>query len=137
MAYFNELAGGPRNGHYHLIDSNFDWGQDLIYLREWLDDHPEAAPRGIALFMGLPPALAGISAVPPPPREPEPGWYVLAICRAHDRSNDYIYFLRFEPAAMVGYSTYVYHITLDEANRVRRELGLPPLPAAQVQETKP
>jgi hypothetical protein len=28
---------------------------------------------------------------------------------------------------MAGYSIYIYHITLDEANRVRKELGLPAL----------
>ena len=28
---------------------------------------------------------------------------------------------------MAGYSIYIYHITLDDANRVRRELGLPEL----------
>ena len=26
LSYFNELAGGPTKGHYHLIDSNIDWG---------------------------------------------------------------------------------------------------------------
>jgi len=30
---------------------------------------------------------------------------------------------------MAGYSIYIYHITLDEANGVRRELGLRELPA--------
>ena len=30
---------------------------------------------------------------------------------------------------MAGYSIYIYQITLDEANRVRRERGLPELPA--------
>ncbi len=29
---------------------------------------------------------------------------------------------------MAGYSIYIYHITTDEANRVRKELGLPELP---------
>jgi hypothetical protein len=29
---------------------------------------------------------------------------------------------------MAGYSIYVYHIMLDKANQVRRELGLPELP---------
>jgi len=29
LAYFNELAGGPRNGYHWLVDSNLDWGQDL------------------------------------------------------------------------------------------------------------
>ncbi len=28
----------------------------------------------------------------------------------------------------IGYSIYIYRITLDEANGVRRELGLPELP---------
>jgi hypothetical protein len=28
LSYFNELAGGPTNGHRHLLDSNIDWGQD-------------------------------------------------------------------------------------------------------------
>jgi len=41
---------------------------------------------------------------------------------------NYEYFLRFNPIATAGYSIYIYHITLDEANRVRRELGLAELP---------
>jgi hypothetical protein len=35
LAYFNELAGGPRNGWRLLVDSNLDWGQDLKRLGEW------------------------------------------------------------------------------------------------------
>jgi len=27
LAYFNETAGGPENGHNHLLHSNLDWGQ--------------------------------------------------------------------------------------------------------------
>jgi tetratricopeptide (TPR) repeat protein len=37
LAYFNELAGGPKNGHQVLLDSNLDWGQDLKGLKRWLD----------------------------------------------------------------------------------------------------
>ncbi|MBF6596556.1 MAG: glycosyltransferase family 39 protein, partial [Thermaceae bacterium] len=48
LSYFNELAGGPANGHAHLVDSNIDWGQDLLYLKRWLDEHPEARPFGLA-----------------------------------------------------------------------------------------
>jgi hypothetical protein len=44
------------------------------------------------------------------------------------RDCDYRYLLHFYPLAMVGYEVYIYHITLDEADRVRRELGLPELP---------
>jgi dolichyl-phosphate-mannose-protein mannosyltransferase len=39
LAYFNELAGGPANGRYHLVDSSLDWGQDLPGLKAWLDSN--------------------------------------------------------------------------------------------------
>ncbi|MGH7202577.1 MAG: hypothetical protein ACREJB_18365, partial [Planctomycetaceae bacterium] len=39
----------------------------------------------------------------------------------------YSYFQEFEPVAMAGYSIYIYHITPEEADRVRRGIGLPGL----------
>jgi hypothetical protein len=124
LSYFNELVGGPTGGHAHLSSSNVDWGQDLIYLREWLQQHPEVKPTGAALVGGMTPELAGISA-PLPPREPEPGWYVLSVIRIRDKFDGFGYFLGFRPVAMVGYSIHIYHITPEEANRARRELRLP------------
>lgn len=47
LAFFNELAGGAKNGHKVLLDSNLDWGQDLKGLKKWLDDH---AVQKIQLF---------------------------------------------------------------------------------------
>jgi hypothetical protein len=38
FAFFNELAGGPKNGHRVLLDSNLDWGQDLKGLKRWMED---------------------------------------------------------------------------------------------------
>jgi hypothetical protein len=37
LAYFNELAGGPRNGHKYLLGSSLDWGQDLLLTVPLLD----------------------------------------------------------------------------------------------------
>jgi hypothetical protein len=37
LAYFNQFAGGPRNGYRHLVDSNLDWGQDLREVRKYMD----------------------------------------------------------------------------------------------------
>jgi 4-amino-4-deoxy-L-arabinose transferase-like glycosyltransferase len=34
LSYFNESIGGPLNGTEHLLGSNVDWGQDLIYLEQ-------------------------------------------------------------------------------------------------------
>ena len=38
LAYFNEFAGGSKNGYKHLVDSNLDWGQDLPLLAEYLEE---------------------------------------------------------------------------------------------------
>lgn len=38
LSYFNELTGGPLNGHRHLLGSNLDWGQDLLYAQKALKD---------------------------------------------------------------------------------------------------
>jgi len=36
LAYFNQLAGDGSRDYELLVDSNLDWGQDLIALRDWL-----------------------------------------------------------------------------------------------------
>lgn len=50
LSYFNELIGGPKNGWRYLVDSNLDWGQDLLILKKWLNGHPEATPINLAYF---------------------------------------------------------------------------------------
>lgn len=143
MSYFNELAGGPTGGHSYLVDSNIDWGQDLLHLRDWLDEHPEAHPLHLAYFGFVDPRVAGIEFEPVPPGPtsagadiippenlgPRPGWYAISVNHLkgyrhydHDRPI-YTYFQRFRPAAMVGYSIYIYHINSDEANSIRCEFG--------------
>jgi len=146
LSYFNELIGGPAGGHAHLDNSNVDWGQDLLYLKRWLDRHPEARPLGLAHYVPyVEPQIAGIHSTRPPPgpdadparsssrREPlgpQPGWYAVSANHLHGRSKEYRYFLHFQPVASAGYSIFIYHVTLDQANRVRRELSLPELPGA-------
>ena len=36
LAYFNEFAGGPKNGYRILVDSSYDWGQDLPSVEKWI-----------------------------------------------------------------------------------------------------
>ncbi len=57
LSYFNELAGGPLGGPQHLLDSNIDWGQDLLFLRQWLEEHPEAEGIRVACFGYADPAI--------------------------------------------------------------------------------
>jgi 4-amino-4-deoxy-L-arabinose transferase and related glycosyltransferases of PMT family len=125
MSYFNELVDGPRNGHYHLANSNIDWGQDLLYLRQWLAKHPEVKLDSLGYDLPLvSPTLIGVDA-PDPPLLPEPGWHVISVNRIHERGGKYEYFLNFDPTDRIGYSMNVYHFTEDEVNRIRHEMGLP------------
>jgi hypothetical protein len=74
---------------------------------------------------------------------PVPGWYAIDAVflnggdplSAADGKGDWeepssepgfdlSYFRRFEHHAMAGYSFFIYHVTLDDANRVRRNLGM-------------
>lgn len=50
LAYFNWVSGGPDRGADHLIDSNIDWGQDLVGLRKWLARNAPGEPVGLAYF---------------------------------------------------------------------------------------
>lgn len=36
VSYFNEIIGGPKNGYFYVIDSNIDWGQDLLRLKQYV-----------------------------------------------------------------------------------------------------
>jgi tetratricopeptide (TPR) repeat protein len=37
LSYFNLAAGGSKNGHRYLIDSNYDWGQNDKFLRRYVE----------------------------------------------------------------------------------------------------
>jgi hypothetical protein len=55
LTYFNFLAGGPKHGYRHLVDSSLDWGQDLPALGEWLDRqgyHGVAKPSVYLSYFG-------------------------------------------------------------------------------------
>lgn len=135
------LTVGPRNGPRHLLDSNIDWGQDLLRLKHWLDGHPGVNLDGLACFSSYPVTLIGLPDVAPPPpvvehgrrdrtsaageRGPRPGWYALSVNYLFDRCGQYRYFLRLRPVAAVGYSIYIYHVTAADANRIRDLLALP------------
>jgi hypothetical protein len=39
LSYFNSFVGGPENGRFYAADSNMDWGQDLPFVKKYIDDH--------------------------------------------------------------------------------------------------
>jgi hypothetical protein len=91
LAYFNELGGGPANGYRYLVDSNLDWGQDLIGLRTYMERN--GVPRLKLLYFGTAdPGYYGIACdrlpgyQPPPPstlvRDVRPG-DIVAVSATH------------------------------------------------------
>jgi hypothetical protein len=151
MSYFNEAAGGPLNGHKWLVDSNIDWGQDILGLKKWQDRHPEVPDLQAALFTGFDPKDIGLKFRLPAPyiagepqtlskdkqRAPQPGWYAVSVCQLKGHSfsvpagdgtwewseGHFTYFLdNFEPVDRIGYSIYIYHITEAQAAAVRQRL---------------
>ena len=132
IAYFNELAGGPRNGHKVLLDSNLDWGQDLKGLKTWMVKnqvakiqfiyfgfHNEAEPRYFGIDgQFLPGSWVSTSAISD--KYADPSDY-LAISANHLFGRHYIRgqrrvdflkpFLALSPAAVIGHSIYVYRVS--------------------------
>jgi hypothetical protein len=133
LSYFNEAAGGPARGWWHLTDSNVDWGQDLLFLREWAAAHPEARPLSLGYSNFVSPRHVGVD-LPPAPvdpgyaapagsgRGPQPGYYAV---EASSLVSDRTLFQRFTPIDQVGYSILIYSLTPAEAAAARTAMGFP------------
>jgi hypothetical protein len=52
LSYFNLLGGGVWGGYRYVTDSNYDWGQDLLRLKQWADAHPEVQKIAVDYFGG-------------------------------------------------------------------------------------
>lgn len=141
-AFFNSLAGGPLGGPRHLMNSDLDWGQDLLLLRDWAHAHPDQPLDG---YVSSLPRWLGISELTDLPREevpklvpgkelsegnggPVPGRFAVTVKSLHGRKPGYGYFRELTPVARVGYTVWIYELSLDDANRIRKEAGLPMLP---------
>lgn len=152
IAYFNQLAGGPANGHKHLIDSNLDWGQDLLELHRWLARHPQEGRIHLAYFGSVDPSVAGIRFTLPAadgrflsPGDPlaaapdalVPGVYAVSVnyltglpFRSYNAEgrlvaippNAYRYLSALEPVARAGYSIWIFRLTEGDVRRLRSEV---------------
>jgi hypothetical protein len=120
------LNAGSRNGGRHLLDSNIDWGQDIFYLEKWCQSHPEIRDIKVSYWGSYPLELTKVHFQGiPPENAPQSGWYALSVNYLYNREKQYLYFLNLKPVARVGYSIYIYHVTPEDANRIRREIELP------------
>ena len=122
LAYFNELAGGPGEGYKFLVDSNIDWGQDLIGLKEYLTDN-HIDKIYLAYFGRVDPLLYGIN-YDLLPNRPVKGYCAISVSylagipyhlykdmKLHFAPpNSYRWLSDLQPIAKIGYSIYIYKI---------------------------
>ena len=60
LAYFNWVSGGPDRVPVRLVDSNLDWGQDLVGLRAWCRKYAPEQPVGLAYYGQINPSIFGL-----------------------------------------------------------------------------
>jgi hypothetical protein len=123
LAFFNQFVGGPSHGHEYLADSNIDWGQDLKGLKQWMDQH-DVHHVNLSYF-GTADAdyyKIGCTYLPGGPffddkrvsRPNLPGFVAVSATNLRglyfsDETRDvYKPLLDMQPAAVIGYSIYVY-----------------------------
>ncbi len=145
LSYFNEAAGGPSNGDSHLIRASFDWGQDMLFLKDWVSSHQDATPLYVFCLNVSDPEQFEIHSQPIPQNGPEPGWYALSasilrgfqrqrLVSGSDVSNGSQYpalFLDETPVGHAGYSIRIYHLDCHQANAMRTRLGLDAIPCSE------
>ncbi|MGE3313942.1 MAG: glycosyltransferase family 39 protein [Planctomycetaceae bacterium] len=134
LSYFNRIAGGPANGHAHLLHSSIDWGQDLLEFRDWIRQHGIADEITLASTGPTPHELLGVvKGSPPhlhwqddgsinPSSGPVAGWHAVSVNLL--REKRYAYFLEFRPTATIGYSIWVYRLEPDTVRAYRKRNGL-------------
>jgi hypothetical protein len=127
LSYFNPIAGGPIDGRHRLIDSNLDWGQDLVALKRFVD-REGIEKIWLAYFGNEDPATLGIDFALP--HGPQLGWnaisvnYVMGLPFSHIRDGRgnrvrlgrplFVDYQRFEPVARAGYSIDLYYLTAED-----------------------
>lgn len=129
LTSFNALAGGPDGGHRYLTDSNLDWGQDLIQLRDYLEEH-SIEEVYLSYFGNVDPRAYGIQYEPLPshfsvgevedftPFAPPPGFYAISVTNLSGQflvENPSVldWFNHREPVASIGHSINLYRVPPD------------------------
>lgn len=122
LAYFNEIAGGPDNGQKFVVDSNLDWGQDILRLSRFIEKNNIKEIK-MDYFSGAPAEYYIKTAkIEFFNREaPQKGWLAISAtilmgackgdkipCSYNERA--YTWLDQYEPVAKIGHSIFVYNI---------------------------
>lgn len=128
LTFFNEIAGGPDNGYKILVDSNLDWGQELIGLRQYMTQenipsvklsyHGTADPMAYGVVYEPLPSYPynqwTSDTVPDILLNPPSGVYAISANNLQGlrfKNHDlYATFRQRKPDAIVGHSIFIYRI---------------------------
>ena len=128
LTFFNEIAGGPRNGYKILVDSNVDWGQELIGLRKYMTEesipsvklsyHGTADPNAYGIKYEPLPSYPynqwSSDTVPDVLQNPPDGVYAISANNLQGlrfKNRDlYATFRQRKPDAVLGHSIFIYRI---------------------------
>lgn len=66
LSYMNWVSGGPDRIPARLIDSNLDWGQDLVGLQRWAAENIPGQPIGLVYFGQINPSIFALRGEPFP-----------------------------------------------------------------------
>lgn len=118
LAFFNTVSGGPGRGPYYLSDSNIDWGQDLIRLKQRLDRMGRPA-LCLSYFGTAPPEYFGIrfSMLPSNPDQPAidsldcvAAVSVTHLCGLYHPPGSFAWIRDRKPFGQVGHSIYLFDL---------------------------
>ena len=122
LAYFNGIAGGPDSGYKFVVDSNLDWGQDILRLAQFIEKNNIKEIK-LDYFSGAPAEYYIKTAkIESFNREiPQKGWLAISAtiymgackgdkvpCLYNERA--YTWLDQYKPVAKIGYSIFVYDI---------------------------
>jgi len=125
LSYFNEIAGGSKNGYKYVVDSNYDWGQDLKRLT-WFVENNKIEKIYVDYFGGGDPSYyLKEKYIPYSPfqetKEKPKGWLAVSVTllqggrgnpepRFDQPTGYYKWLNQYEPKARAGDSIFIYYI---------------------------
>jgi 4-amino-4-deoxy-L-arabinose transferase-like glycosyltransferase len=112
LSYFNVFVK-PQNSYQLLSDSNVDWGEGLIALREYQDSHPNEQLY-MAYFGSVYPSQYGIRALPLRENERVSGTVVVSATHLSGQllrdSHSYRWLLQYPRAAILNHTLHVFQV---------------------------
>ncbi len=113
IPYYNEIAGGPEHGAWVATDSNYDWGQDLKGLKQFLNARGNP-PLAIVYFGTANIDRTNYNYLHVPTSDEiaagaqKPPLIAISVSALYDAQHRYDWLFAEKPIARIGYSINVY-----------------------------